>query len=98
MPGPGFALYGNPSALTGLADSQRTYEAKFQGIMAQLADVAGVALKNWSGGGHSNFDGSHNKLSGEYDQVCAAFKKMASMTDDAGSKWTKMISFANSRF
>lgn len=98
MPGPGFQLYGNPSGLQGLADSQRTYEARFQSILGQLAGIAGVTLGNWSGGGHDNFNSSHSKLKGDFEEVSNAFRKMAGTTDEAGGKWSTMIGYANSKF
>lgn len=93
-----FEVYGNPGRLDGLADTQFTYQARFDAILDQLSTVAATTRGDWSGAGRDQYGASHIAQTAEYQEVQAQFRKLAELTTEAARRWQQVCTFANSKF
>jgi uncharacterized protein YukE len=95
MPGQGFELYGNVGELQNLAGVQHTYRGRFEGILGQIQTAVGTVTPKWTGAGLDGFTTFNKSSETEFTDVQAAFNKLATATEDAGTNWDGSISRIN---
>jgi uncharacterized protein YukE len=98
MPGSGFELYGNVGNLQDLAGVQHTYRGRFEAILGELKGHVATVQGQWTGAGTDGFGTFNTTTEGEFTELQAAFNKLATATDDAGSNWSTAMARINSRW
>jgi uncharacterized protein YukE len=98
MPGTGFELYGNVGELQNLAGVQHTYRGRFEAILGQIQSAVGTVTPKWVGAGTAGFQSFNTSTEAEFTDVQAAFNKLATATEDAGTNWNGAISRIDARW
>ena len=98
MPASQFELYGNVGNLQNLAGVQHTYRGRFDGILAQIQGHVATAKGQWTGAGTDGFASFNTASEGEFTELQAAFNKLATATEDAGTNWSGSIARINARW
>ncbi|MFC5752889.1 WXG100 family type VII secretion target [Actinomadura rugatobispora] len=83
----GFEVYGNSGKLTGLAGDQAHHLGRLRALLTAIDGQARTTLSQWEGAGNESATRLFNEYEQHFNQVNAAFQRLVTTTESAGTQY-----------